>query len=96
MRIYALLCFLMFPVTSWSHDHKAPKNPLPPKEQGKQKNNHHKSNDESPVRGIERNTSGQKLSENEVEQRTLNGTNNNLNQTQMGSAHIQHDINRAL
>ena len=57
----------------------------PPHEQGKQQ---HQPNDESPVRGIDRSQPPPPEQESEVAQRTLDGSNNNLEQTEMGSAHI--------
>ena len=89
MRKIILVCSLMLSFQAWSHNHKAPKDPQnpPPQETSQQAN--HQGTEASPVRGIKREQSSEKSVETDFQHRTINGTNNHLENTEMGSAHIQ-------
>lgn len=88
MRHIVLLLSLLVSINVWSQDRNEPR-PPPSNEQDKPQPKHHEPNEDSPVRGIERQDKAEKTAETGIEQRTINGTNNNLDSDEMGSAHIQ-------
>ena len=90
MRHLVLVLSMVIAFQAWSHNHRPQQNSdTQQQDNPPPKGSHHQSNEESPVRGIKRETSEAKSVETEIEHRTLNGTNNNLAQTELGSAHIQ-------
>ncbi len=83
-----LLISLLLSLQAWSQDRNPPRN-QPPQEEDESERSQRQPNGDSPVRGIERDRDRERTVETEFEERTINGQNNNLEQLDMGSAHIQ-------
>lgn len=83
-----LLISLLLSLQAWSQDRNPPRN-QPPQEEDESEQSQRQPNGDSPVRGIERDRDKERTVETEFEERTINGQNNNLEQLDMGSAHIQ-------
>lgn len=89
-----VLGFLLIAHSAWSQKNTLPRDPKAPSQHkqeqpDKHDKKQHQPNETSPVRGIQRDDSKSLPAETSVELRTSNGSNNNLEHLEMGSAQIQ-------